>query len=180
MGARLVGGNVFRQKVSELSRRLAKPQTLRVGFLEGKTGPDGKPIAMRAAINNYGAPRAGIPPRPFFTNMVKDEQNGWPLFIAQALKASNYSVDQTLDLTGQHIEAQLQQSIIDTNSPPLSPITVMLRGMKANDTSLVVTGRTVGEAARRVAEGKTNYGASDKPLVEHGDMLRGTGYEVKK
>ena len=77
------------------------------------------------------------------------------------------------------IKGQLQQSIIDTNEPALSPVTVMLRGMKSNDQSLVVTGKTVGEAAARVAAGKTNYGASTKPLIDSGNLLNAVDYTVK-
>lgn len=178
MAAKLVGGDRFKAAISDLSRKLAKGGTVRVGFLEGSTTANGTSLPMVAAIQNYGAPRRGIPPRPFFSNMVKDKSDSWAPALAENLKRTNYNANQTLELMGQGIAAQLQQSIIDTNSPALSPITIMLRGMRANDSSLVVTGRTVGEAARRVAEGKTNYGASEKPLVDTGDMLRKVSYEV--
>lgn len=178
MAGKLVGGNRFKAAISDLSRKLAKAGTLRVGFLEGAKYPNGTPVAMIAAIQNYGAPRRGIPPRPFFSNMVKDKSDSWGPAMAETLKRTNYNTEQTLELTGQGIKGQLQQSIIDTYSPALSPITVMLRGMKANDSSLVVTGKTVGEAAQRVADGKTNYGASTKPLVDSGYLLSRVDYEV--
>lgn len=178
MPAKLVGGSRFKAAIGDLSRKLAKAGTVRVGFLEGAKYPNGTPVAMVAAIQNYGAPRRGIPPRPYFSNMVKDRSPGWAPAMIENLKRTNYSTEQTLELMGQGIKGQLQQAIIDTMSPALSPVTVMLRGMRANDPSLIVTGKTVGEAAQRVADKKTNYGASTKPLVDTGYMLSRVDYEV--
>lgn len=179
MPTTLKGGEKLQAALRKISKGLKQRGTLQVGFMEDAKSPDGTPEAMKAAIQNFGAPRAGIPPRPFFSNMIKDKSPGWSQAIVDNLKQSNYDLGITLDKVGQGIAAQLQQSIIDTYSPPLSPVTVMLRGMKAHDTSLKVTGKTVGEAAQRVKDGKTNYGASTKPLVEHGDMLRAVTHRVK-
>lgn len=121
------GGTKFESEMAKLAARIARPRTLRVGFLENATYPDGKLVAMIAAIQNYGAPRAGIPPRPFFTNMVKDRADGWPKGIAASLKRGD-DVDTALGLTGSVIRGQLQLSIRDTNSPPLSPVTVARKG----------------------------------------------------
>jgi hypothetical protein len=54
----------------------------------------------------------------------------------------------------------------------------MLRGMRSKDANLKVTGATVGEAARRVADGDDNYGASAKPLVDSGILLKSISYKV--
>jgi hypothetical protein len=134
---------------------------------------------MVAAIQNWGAPGAGIPPRPFFSNMVAAKSPDWGKQLGNILVTVGYDSDVALDRMGKGIEGQLRQSIIDTNSPALSPITVMLRGMKSHDQSLVVTGKTVGEAARRVALGLTNYGASTKVLDETGWLLGSVDHEVK-
>lgn len=177
----VTGGDKFEATLKEIARKLGKKGSVKIGFLAGATYPNAQatPVAMIAAIQNYGAPSRGIPPRPFFSNMVKDKSPEWPAAIEANLKATNYDVNLTLERMGAGIESQLKQSIIDTYEPPLSPVTVMLRGMKANDTSLVVTGKTVGEAAARVRDGKTNYGASTKPLVDTGHLLNSTGYSVK-
>lgn len=177
--AKISGGKKLKAALDKIAVSLGKGGTVKVGFLAGATYPNGTPVAMVAAIQNFGAPKVGIPPRPFFSNMVKDKSPGWPDAIALNLKATDYNVEQTLGLVGAGIEGQLQQSIIDTNTPALSPVTVMLRGMKSNNSSLVVTGATVAEARRRVALGMTNYGASTKPLVDDGHMLNSTGNEVK-
>lgn len=176
---KLSGGDALEKRLKEISRNLEKPSKLRVGFLEGATYPDknSTPVAQVAFWNNFGTGTA--PPRPFFSNMVKDKGPGWPDALEQNLKATNYDAQKSMSLMGEGIASQLRDSIIDTNAPPLSPITVMLRGMKANDQTLVVTGKTVGEAAARVRDGKTNYGASTKPLIEHGIMLNAVDFEVE-
>lgn len=175
----VTGGSKLKLELDKIAAKLGSGGAVKVGFLAGATYPNGTSVAMVAAIQNFGAPKVGIPPRPFFTNMVKDKSPGWPKAIAANLKETNYDVRLTLGRVGAGIEGQLQQSIIDLHSPALSPVTVMLRGMKSNDSSLVVTGSTVAEARRRVALGMTNYGASTKPLIDDGHMLNSTGHEVK-
>lgn len=174
----LKGGNKLRARLKELASKLDKPGTLKVGFLENATYPDGTPVAMVAAINEFGAPNAGIPPRPAFRNMIADKSPTWGDAVEQNLVATDYDVETTLERVGMGIKGQLQQSIIDTMSPPLSPVTLMLRKMKADNPDLVVTGATVGEAARRVAAGESYGGVSTKPLVESGHMLNSVDYEV--
>ncbi|MBI1213628.1 MAG: hypothetical protein GC190_19390 [Alphaproteobacteria bacterium] len=171
------GGEKANKVLADLAAKLSRPGTLRVGFLEGARYPDGTSVAMVAALQNFGT--RTIPRRPFFTNMVKDKQDEWGPALAALLPAHDYDAKIALEILGEGIAGQLRQSIIDTYSPPLSPITVMLRGMRSHDQKLMVTRRTVGEAARRVAAGKTNYGASTKPLVDTGFMLGSVASEVK-
>lgn len=172
------GGEKLEAALRNLAKKVSQKTTAQVGFFETATYPDGTPVALIAAIQNFGAPSRGIPPRPFFTDVVKRGETRWPKVVAANLKATDYDVHRTLERVAMGIQGEVQQSIIDTSSPPLSPITIMLRGMRANDPDLVVTGKTVGIAARRVAEGKTNYGASAKPLVDRGILLQSVSYRV--
>jgi hypothetical protein len=55
----------------------------------------------------------------------------------------------------------------------------MLRKMKSEDQALVVTRRTVGIAARRVAAGEGTSGVNTKPLDETGNLIRSVASEVK-
>ena len=175
--AALKGGDKLTTRLKQIAANLATASVVEVGFMEGSTEPDGTSTPMVAALNEFGTKTA--PPRPFFRTMIKKENASWPGKIGAALKANDYRASIALDLVGQNIQEALQQSIADLMSPALSPITVMLRGMRSHDQGLVVTGKTVGEAARRVAEGKTNYGASTKPLVDSGTMLRSPTHLVK-
>lgn len=138
------GGNKLAAALEELAKKVSKTATLRVGFLENATYPDGTPVAMVAMIQDFGAPGAGIPPRPFFRNMVAAKSAGWPAALAANLKAKNYDVTAALDLVGEGIEGQLRQSITDTNSPPLSPKTVARKGSAK---PLVDTGHMLNSVA---------------------------------
>ena len=173
------GGHTFRAILTKMAAKLSKPGTVRIGFLEGSTEPDGTSIPLSLVSRNLALRKAHIPPRPFFRNMIHDKSPGWPDGIAFQLKATNYDIGETLHRTGAAIAGQLQDSIINTYTPPLSPVTVMLRGMKSQDQSLVVTRKTVEEARARVAAGLTNYGASTKPLIDQGNLLNSVAYEVK-
>lgn len=175
----LKGGDKLTAHLAELSKKLAKGGTLRVGFLEGSTYPDGTSVPLVASIQEFGAPKVGIPPRPYFRSMVKDKSPKWGDQLATILKSTEYEVADSLELMGMGIEGQLRQSIIDTDAPPLSPVTVMLRKMKRDDQNLVVTGKTVGEAAARVAAGESTAGVSTKVLNESGHLLNSVDHEVK-
>ena len=126
--AEISGGKKLEAALREISSNLTKAGTLRVGFLAGSNYPDGTPVAMVAAIQNYGAPRAGIPPRPFFSNMIASKSGEWPNAIKSFLLANNYDTKKALEALGQGIQGQLRQSIRDTNSPPLKPATIRRKG----------------------------------------------------
>jgi len=175
----LSGGSALDQKLREIAEKAGKAGTLSVGFLEGATYPDGTSVPMVAAIQEYGAPAAGIPARSYFRTMIEAKKGNWGKSLGAIAVANGYDMDKTLNLMGEGIKGQLQESIKTADVAPLSPVTVMLRGMKSHDQRLVVTGATVGEAARRVAAGETNYGASTKPLNESGHLQNSVGYEVK-
>lgn len=177
--AEISGGEALNKKLAELIDKIGDPAVLRVGFLEGSEEPDGTSIPMIAAIQNYGAPAKGIPPRPFFTNMVRDKSPGWGDAIVRILRSNNYHAKATLELMGQGIAGQLRQSIVDTNSPPLSPVTLLLRerfwsnriNMKFGD---------VMQARRDIEAGvqPSVSGTQAKPLVWEGNLLASVDYEV--
>lgn len=181
---KISGGEKLQAHLSELARKLGRGGLLSVGFFEGSTYPDGTPVATVAAIQNFGAPARGIPPRPFFSRMIEQHSGEWGDKLARILKAVDFDTAKALELMGQGIAGQLRQSIVDTNSPALSEVTLMLRKMRFDDPGLEVTGATVGEAARRVAAGELSglAGAQAKPLVQPtpggGKMLDSIGHEV--
>ena len=124
----ITGGAALERKLRELARQMSRPATLRVGFLEHATYPNGTPVAMIAAIQDYGAPNANIPPRPFFRNMVAAKSQEWPNAIALNLRLNNNEVEPTMRIVAEAIAGQLRESIIKTNAPPLSPITIARKG----------------------------------------------------
>jgi hypothetical protein len=135
--AEIRGGDKLEKALAELTVKINNAATLKVGFLSGAKYPDGTPVAMIAAIQDYGAPRAGIPPRPFFRNMVREKSPEWSEAMARLLKANDYDATKTLKLTGEAIKGQLQTAIRDFVGVPLKPATIK---RKKFDKQLVDTG----------------------------------------
>lgn len=122
----LSGGDVLDRKLSEIATRVSKFGTVRVGFLEGATYPDGTHVAMVAALLNFGISNGKV--WPFFTNMIRDKAPGWGAILADLLVKNDYDVDKALGLMGTGIAGQLRQAIVDMNSPALDPRTVARKG----------------------------------------------------
>lgn len=173
------GGERAKSYLAALGERISKLDNVQVGFMAGSTNArTGASIPMYAAINEYGAPAAKIPPRPFFRNMIAKGKPHWGADLAATMKRTNGDAAVSLETLGQQMQGELQQSIYDLFAPPLSPVTLMLRKMRQKDPSLKITGRIVGEAAARVAAGKSVSGVSTKPLVDSGDMAAAATYRV--
>jgi hypothetical protein len=107
-----------------------------VGFLRDATYPDGTSVAMVATTLEFGPPG----PWPFFRYMVAAKSGGWPDAVRENLKATDYDAHRTLDRMGQGIKGELQQSIKDTNDPPLAPATIKRKGFSKPliDTSVMI------------------------------------------
>lgn len=145
--ATVKGGKAFKDKIEEIRRKLSKAHTLKVGFLEDATYPNGKSVPMIAAINEFGAPSRGQPPRPFFRRMIAEKQHEWPVAFNNLLKANDYDVERTLNLVGEGIAGQLRQSIKDLVDPPLAPSTIKRKGF---DKPLIETGHMWNSVAHEV------------------------------
>lgn len=174
--------NGLRDALNRIHEKVRQGALLRVGFLEDAVYPNGTKVAMVAAIHEFGAPRAAIPPRPFFRPMIRMHRHEWGPALAAQLRATNYDVARSLAALGEGIALQLRRSIAAVTAPPLSPVTLMLRRMKSEDQSLVVTAKTVGIARARVAAGESPGNVPTKPLVDFpigGHMLGSVDYEVQ-
>lgn len=126
MGATFTGGAALEAKLREIAQKAGKPGTLRVGFLEGATYPDGTPVPLVAALNNFGTENS--PPRPFFTHMVETKKQGWGVAIGKIAVATDYDIDKTLGQMGEGIKDQLQGAIREFSSPGLADSTIAKKG----------------------------------------------------
>lgn len=176
--AKTNGGDRFGKAMSDLAAKLKKGE-VKVGFLEAATYPNGANVPTVAAIQEFGAPRRGIPPRPYFRNMIAAKKAEWPAAIKAQLKETNYNVTLTLARVGEGISGQLRESIINTNEPPLSEVTLMLRQMFPIGSEGVQSYKDVQIARARVESGERAQGVSTKPLVWTGQMLNSISYEVE-
>lgn len=157
-----------------------RKKVIQAGILGGQY-EDGTNIAYVGAIQEYGSPEANIPPRPFMSTTSTAKRKEWTDLMGRgiaAVAAGQITADQLLEQIGSLMAADIQKTISEIQEPALSPITVMLRGMRGHDPDLRVTGKTVGEAAQRVANGDDNYGASTKPLVDIGILLKSISFQV--
>ncbi|EMN3922123.1 hypothetical protein REJ49_004985 [Citrobacter farmeri] len=124
---------------------------LKVGFIDGATYPDGTPVALVAATNEYGNPANNQPPRPFFRNAIAEHESEWLDAISRGLQ-KGVPLDDVLAVVGERAVGDVVQSIATLMDPPLSPATIASRKSKGN--------------------------ASTKPLVDTKVMIRDVHYEV--
>lgn len=120
--------------LQEIAARLGPGGAIKVGFLNGATYPAtaddpdkaGLPVATVAFWNEFGTVKA--PARPFFRNAIEKNSGDWAEQLGVALKASNYDTQQAFEIMGTLVKDQIVKSIVDTNSPALSPVTIARKG----------------------------------------------------
>jgi hypothetical protein len=131
------GGEKLQAKLAELIAISAKPVSVQVGFLPGSTcGEGGKSSApFVAQILEYGhlipvgrsgqaGPQMQVPPRPFFSGMIADNEGGWPGQMGQAMVQAQYNGERTMEIMGDLIKKQLVQAIDDFTDPGNAPSTL--------------------------------------------------------
>lgn len=158
----ITGGTKLANALARISENVTNAASVKVGFLAGSTEEDGTSIPLIAAIQNFGAPSRGIPPRPFFSSMVREKRGEWGPLTAAALKANNMDARKALEAVGETIKGELMASIVATTAPPLAASTIRARGGKGNE----VFNRN---------DPKTFVA---KPLVDTGTMLNSVGVKV--
>jgi hypothetical protein len=178
MGA-MKGGSKLEAKLREIAEKAGRANTVRVGFLEGATYPDGTSVAMVGAIQEYGAPSVGIPSRPYFRGMIAEHKQEWGPELGQVIQASDYDASKALGLMGKRIEEELQDSIRKLDGPELSQVTLLLRERFWSNPQ-EIKGADVVAAREDVATG-TEPDVTDtqkKPLVWTGHLLNSVSSEV--
>lgn len=121
---------------------------LRVGFLEGATYPDGTPVALVAAVQEFGSPVNHIPARPFMRTAIEQNQGKWAAHIAKVLPQVE-SADDALNLAGEVVEDDLRKSIRDGGWAPNAPGTVAQKGF---GTPLIDTAHMVRSISHDLTE----------------------------
>lgn len=156
------------QAFKVLNARLKELETkiLKVGWFESAKYENGTPVAYAAYLNEFGRYK-----RPFFRPAVMEKGSEWietAARCASAVLAGQMTVDQAMEIIGLQIEGDVHKSIANVYSPPLSKITLMAR--KYREEGKPVTGRTIGEIARLIKEGKGRFSSNTKPLNDSGLM----------
>lgn len=181
--ATVSGGDAARRHLEELARKLGTAKVVRAGFTERAKYPDGTPVAVAAAANNFGAPKKGIPPRPFFSNAIAQNKPIWGKRLGMELRAAGMDSREALERMGSVMAGNIAESLVELNAPALSPVTLLLR--ERFPTRVGMTFGDVMAARRDVASGKVSKltGTGAKPLVWTGFMLQSLqgpqAYEVE-
>lgn len=156
----------------------------RVGFFGSSKYADGTPVAYVAAIQEFGSPSTGTPPRPYMRPTVASRRTAWIEVVRRASRDAIVNTQdggQVLEILGQVASGDVAKSIKNLTAPALSPVTVLLRQWRRG--GVEVTRSTVALAARLIAQGAASPamgGTFAKPLVDSGILFNAVSYEVDK
>lgn len=122
--------------VADLIRRYQNSKSLAIGYPIGTEGtstnyPDGTPVLLVAAANNFGAPSRGIPARDFMDQGgVRALEKTRPITesLVPRLNEGSMSIDDILELLGPVAVAEFQQTVVDIKDPPNADRTVEEKG----------------------------------------------------
>jgi hypothetical protein len=152
--------------LKELDGKVAK-----VGWFETATYPSGTPVAYVATIHEFGAPAAGIPPRPFMRPAVADHGAEWLALMAEGTKAviaGGLSASDVLEMVALRAAGDVAKKIQAVTAPPLSILTLMARQKGG-----ISGAKELGAMGKELRKGAPYLpGVSTKPLVFTGQMIQ--------
>ena len=105
-----------------------------VGFPSGFSYENGMTVAEVAAINEFGAPAAKVPARPFMTPTVKNYQKDWVKMVSKdvpKVALGKLTAFDVLDKLGRVAAMNMKEQITNTNYPPNAPSTIARKGFNA-------------------------------------------------
>jgi hypothetical protein len=118
--------------LTALHRRFANDKRrVLVGVPAGKAEPDGTPLAMIAAVHEFGSPERGIPERSFLRAGI---MNSLPQLIAlnadhiKRIASGGFTAATALGRLGLAAAAAVQREITDGTFAPLAPSTIKRKG----------------------------------------------------
>ena len=121
--AALKGGDKLAKRLAAMGKALNSAKKVQAGFPKGGTYPDGTSVPMVAAIQEFGAPKVGIPPRPFMRTTFAAENQKWAGNLAALIAERNYDARSALTAVGEVMQGDIKEGIASVSSPPLSPVT---------------------------------------------------------
>jgi hypothetical protein len=202
MGA-FSGGAALEAKLREIAEKVGKANTVNVGFLEGATYPDGTPVALIAATNEYGG-TVTVPEHDVTIHRKLDgkgnfaagklDEEGNRVGASQFVKASrsNYDTTHHVDEYTVTIPARPYfRSMIQKNKGEW-PADLGKIIKAANYDSTVALGRLGKHVAEQLQESIRDFSEPgnakstiakkgfDKPLVDSDHMLNSVDSEVQE
>lgn len=142
--------------IDRLKQRLiADNRVVNVGVPEGKHEEDGTPVAMVAAVHEFGSPSQGIPERPFLRVAIqRNRQRLIRLNRINLVKMlrGQIGVEQALGQLGEMGKGDVQTEIRTGDFTPLKDATIKRKG---SSKPLIDTGQMVQSIAWELGD-KTN------------------------
>ena len=118
-----------------------------VGVPEGKREEDGTPVAMIAAVHEFGSPSQGIPERPFLRVAVQRNRQKYVrlnrINLVKMLRGQA-TVDQALGQLGEMAKGDVQTEI---RSGVFTPLKEATKKRKGSSRPLIDTGQMVQSIA---------------------------------
>ncbi len=100
--------------LKQLALLVKEPPSVKVGFKETATYPDGTPVSLVAAVQEYGSPAQNIPPRPFIRPTVKQNEQQYADMLQRAVVAvlsGAPDADQQMVALGERGKRDIQEAI---------------------------------------------------------------------
>lgn len=126
----------------------------KVGWFPSAVYESGQPVAQVAAIHEFGAPAANIPPRPFMRPTIAREKTAWHNIVANAAKnvvRGEGKAGDIFETIGLKAAGDIAKSIAMVFTPALKDATI--------------------KARLRARADKRTVGNLTKPLVDTGLMI---------
>jgi hypothetical protein len=113
---KLKGGTQAKRYLEAIQQAVGGASGVRVGFLENATYPvTGTQAALHVAQvafwNEFGAPGAGVPARPFFRGMIGNKLGDWGDRFGSHLKAADFDAPTAFEAMGTEIKDDLTNAI---------------------------------------------------------------------
>ncbi|NWC11933.1 hypothetical protein HX776_24405 [Pseudomonas agarici] len=183
------GGEALQKYLDNIAKNLTKGDALKVGFLENATYPDGTPVAMVAAVNEFGG-TIEIPERTQDLHFKYNDRTDEISHRFARKDKSNFV--QTVTIPAHKITVPPRpyfRNMITAKSPAWG--SEMSRLMRANEYDAGVTLAQMGERIKGQLQqsivdlkdppnkaSTLRQKAGSNPLVDTGHMLNSVDYEV--
>lgn len=129
------------RKLAKMDKQFKKASIIKVGVPKGSGNyPDGTPITLVAAVNEFGSPSRGIPERSFLRASLHKNSRKYRQTFRKGLTAiaqGKMKSDNLLKLIGQMAESDVKSYITNLRSPANKPSTV---ASKKSSNPLIDTG----------------------------------------
>lgn len=136
------GGDRLAQRLRELRARYSGLSSVKVGVPQGEGAyEDGTPLAVIAAVQEFGSANGQVPERSFLRVPLRAGQDRFQQIFRQLLPQVNsgeLTMFQVLSQVGAAAAATSQEAISQGIAPPNAPSTIERKG---SSTPLVDTGR---------------------------------------